>query len=53
LETSAKAYLKHEKDVFKLLTEARKSVTKAVETGDLKAMSQAMDQVSQLLPKLR
>ena len=53
LETSAKAYLKHEKDIFKLLTEARKSVTKAVESGDLKAMSQATDQVSQLLPKLQ
>ena len=53
LEESAKAYLKHEKDLFKLLTDARKSVASAVESGDITAMSQATDKVAQLLPKLQ
>lgn len=53
LQESAKAYLKHEKDLFKLLTDARKSVASAVESGDLTAMSQATDKVAQLLPKLQ
>jgi len=52
LEESAKGYLKQEKDIFKLLTDARKSVTDAVASGDLNKLSQAGEQVANLLPKL-
>lgn len=44
LETSAKAYLKHEKDILKMLADARKLVD---------AGQDASDKVSQLLPKLQ
>lgn len=44
LETSAKAYLKHEKDILKMLADARKLVD---------AGKDASDKVSQLLPKLQ
>lgn len=44
LETSAKAYLKHEKDILKMLSDARK-VTDA--GGD------ASDQIAQVLPKIQ
>jgi LemA protein len=53
LEESAKGYLKQEKDVFKMLTDARKSVSDAVASGDLNQLSQAGDQVTKLLPKLQ
>lgn len=53
LEESAKVYLKHEKDIFRLLTEARKSVESAVSSGNLGEMSTAGDKVAQLLPKLQ
>lgn len=53
LETSAKAYLKHEKDLYKLLTDARKSIESAVGTNDLGKMSKASDQLSSLLPRLQ
>ena len=44
LETSAKSYLKHEKDILKMLSDARKLVD---------AGKDASDKVSQLLPKLQ
>jgi LemA protein len=53
LEESTKGYLKQEKDIFKMLTEARKSVSDAVASGDLNKLSQAGEQVSNLLPKLQ
>ena len=53
LETSAKAYLGHEKEIYKSLTDARKSVSAAVESGSLKNMNDAADKVSSLLPKLQ
>lgn len=53
LEESAKGYLKQEKDIFKMLTDARKSVTEAVASGDLNQLSQAGEQVANLLPKLQ
>ena len=52
LETSAKAYLKHEKDIFKSLTDARKAVESAVGGNDMAKIDKAADQVSALLPKL-
>lgn len=44
LEESAKAYLKHEKDILKMLADARKLID---------AGKDASDKVSQLLPKLQ
>ena len=49
LETSAKAYLKHEKDIFDKLTSARKAVETAVKSGDVSKMAQSADQVQELL----
>lgn len=53
LETSAGAYLKHEKGIFEMLTDARKSVQAAVASGDLKSLSAAGDKVASLLPKIQ
>src|SRR5690554_4338673 len=52
LESSAKGYLEHEKDVFKMLTDARKAVAGAVESGDLQQMSDAETKLTQVLPRL-
>src|SRR3970040_376920 len=41
LESSAKGFLSHEKGIFKMLTDARKAVASAVESGDLQKMSDA------------
>lgn len=53
LESSAKAYLKHEKDIFTSLTEARKAVGKAQNSGKLTDIEKASDAVSALVPKLQ
>lgn len=53
LESSAKGYLKHEKSIFTQLTDARKAVSKAVESGDLQKMADAGSQVAQVLPSLQ
>lgn len=53
LESSAKGFLKHEKGVFKMLTDARRAVSNAVEDGSAKAIETAEAQVSKLLPKLQ
>src|SRR3989344_8894691 len=41
LESSVKGYMKHEKGIFKDLTDARKAVAAAVDSGDLQKMSEA------------
>lgn len=53
LVESAKGYLKHEKGIFKDLTDARKMVAQAVETGDLDQMAQAGAKVASILPSLK
>lgn len=53
LETSAKTYLKHEKGIYKAITDARKSIDKAVESGKADLIDKASDQVAKLLPKLQ
>lgn len=52
LETSAKAYLKHEKEIYKALTDARKAVEAAGTGRDMKKVDLAADKLSALLPKL-
>ncbi|KKT57358.1 MAG: LemA family protein [Candidatus Amesbacteria bacterium GW2011_GWB1_47_19] len=53
LEESAKGYLKHEKDIFKMLTDARKAVISAVDSGNLDQMASAGEKVAQLLPRIQ
>jgi LemA protein len=53
LEESASAYLKHEKEIIRLLADARKSVQAAVSSGDLNQMSSAGAQVAELLPRVQ
>lgn len=53
LETSAKAYLKHEKDIYKSITDARKAVESATDSKDMSKISKAADQIEQLIPKLQ
>lgn len=53
LEASAKGYLKHEKDIFKELTEARKAVVQAQKTGSLEDTAKAEDLISKILPRLQ
>ncbi len=53
LEESAKSYLKHEKDIFAKLTDARKSIDTAVKSGDVAKMGAANDKVQALLSGLK
>jgi LemA protein len=53
LETSAKSYLKHEKEIYKALTDARKSVEAASGSSDMGKINKASDQLMNLLPKLQ
>lgn len=53
LETSVKAFLKQEKDVFTMLTAARKAVDTAAQTGSAAAIDQAEQSLQAVLPKLQ
>lgn len=53
LVSSAKGYLKHEQGIFDKLTDARKSINKAVETGDVQKMSDAGSKLASILPELK
>lgn len=53
LEEAAKGYLKHEKDIFKLLTDARKAVEAASEGKSLAKIDKAESALNALLPKLQ
>lgn len=52
LESSVKAYLKHEKDIFEKLTEARKAISSAVKEGVPQKMVDAAAKLQELIPKL-
>src|SRR4030042_6698878 len=49
LVTSAKGYLKHEKGIFDKLTDARKTINQAVESGDIQKMADAGNKLASLL----
>jgi LemA protein len=51
LTESAKGYLKHEKEIFQMLTDARKAVEVASEKGG-SAIDTAVDKLNAVLPKL-
>lgn len=53
LETSTKGYLKHEKGIFKDLTDARRAVASAVDSGDVEKMAAAGAKVASVLPALK
>lgn len=52
LEASVKGYIKHEKDVFKMLTDARKAVTEAAGSGNVQKMAEAGAKLNAVLPRL-
>lgn len=53
LESSAKGYLKHEKSIFKDLTDARKQIAGAVESGDLGKIDEAANKLSSVMGSLK
>ncbi len=53
LVKSVKGYIKHEKKIFKELTEARKSVMKIVETSNAQKLIDASAQLQQALSPIR
>lgn len=52
LESSVKGYLKHEKGIFEMLTDARRAVSQAAKSGNLQKMADASSKISSLLPQL-
>ncbi len=52
LESSVKGYMTHEKDVFKMLTDARKAVAQAAGSGNLEKMAAAESKLNDVLPRL-
>lgn len=53
LESAVKGYLSHEKEVFKMLTEARKTIDKAEKSGDLADLEQAVDRIQAVVPRIQ
>ncbi len=53
LESSVKGYLSHEKKIFEALTDARKSVEKAVKSGNLQEMADAGSKLASILPQIQ
>lgn len=52
LESAVKGYMKHEKEVFQMLTDARKSVEKAEKSGKGSDIENAVDQLNTLVPRI-
>lgn len=52
LETSVKGYLKHEKGIFEMLTEARKSVAKADKSGSATDINNAIERIQAMVPAI-
>jgi LemA protein len=53
LESSAKGYLKHEKGIYKDLTDARKAINSAVKSGNVQRMSDAGSKLASILPNIQ
>lgn len=53
LEKSVKAYLKHEKGIFKELTDARKLVAQADKTGKPADIEKAIASIQSVVPKMQ
>lgn len=52
LESSVKGMMKQEKGIFKMLTDARKSVAHAQDTNNVNDIEKAIEQVQSLVPKM-
>ncbi|MBP7768654.1 LemA family protein [Candidatus Woesebacteria bacterium] len=52
LMESVKGYMKHEKDIFGMLTDARKSIAHASETGAAKDIDTAISQLQSVIPQI-
>lgn len=52
LEATVKGYLKHEKGIFEMLTEARKAVSLADKSGKAEDIDQAIAKVQNLVPQI-
>ncbi len=52
LESAVKGYLKHEKGIFEMLTDARTSATKAQSSGSPKDIDAAIAKIQAVVPKL-
>ncbi len=53
LESAVKGYLKHEKGIFKMLTEARRSINQAERTGDLQDVEDAISKIQTVVPQIK
>ena len=53
LESSVKSYLKHEKGIYKMLTDARKSVEKADKSGKVGDIEKAIDSIQSVVPQIQ
>ena len=53
LQAAVKGHLKQEKDIFKMLTDARKTVETAQETGKANDIDAAISKLGQVIPKMQ
>lgn len=53
LESSVKSYLKHEKGIYELIANARRSVTQADKTGSAKDIEKAIDNIQSMIPQIQ
>jgi len=53
LESSAKGYLKHEKGIYKDLTDARRAINAAVKSGNVQKMADAGSKLASILPNIQ
>lgn len=52
LESAVKGYLKHEKGIFQMLTDARTSAVKAQKSGSIEDLDEAIAKMQAVVPKL-
>ena len=52
LESAVKGFLKHEKGIFEMLSNARKQVAQANETGKLSDIDKAVESLQTMIPRL-
>jgi LemA protein len=53
LEASVKGYLKHEKSIFKALTDARRAIAGAIKSGNAQKMADAGSKLSSIIPNIQ
>lgn len=52
LESATKGHLRHEKEIFKMLTDARKSIAKAEKTGTADDIEKAIESIQTMVPSI-